>query len=138
MALANKLAKHIQLPQIILLYGELGAGKTTFVQSIAKSLGVKDPVTSPTFSIHNQYEFTNGVIDHFDLYRVQSDPIVTQQVFECMQNTKSLTIVEWADYLTLPQDDSLTITFRHSSVNKREIEFSAKGEKSQKLLSVLQ
>jgi len=57
--------------KILLLYGEMGTGKTTMVKSLVKALGSSDDVSSPTFSIVNEYEIENDVIYHFDLYRIK-------------------------------------------------------------------
>jgi len=73
---ANKLLEFAQEKNIFFLTGDIGAGKTTFVQSICKTLGSPDKVTSPTFSIVNEYSFSKndrsqGVIYHIDLYRLK-------------------------------------------------------------------
>ena len=68
--LATTLASYIEeYPVIIFLDGDLGAGKTTFTQFLAKSLGVKDVVTSPTFNIFKRYQGEKRVLNHFDLYQ---------------------------------------------------------------------
>jgi len=59
-------------PSVVLLTGDLGAGKTTLVQSLCKSLGASDRATSPTFSLVNEYSLDNGVIYHIDLYRLET------------------------------------------------------------------
>ncbi|MBI3255345.1 MAG: tRNA (adenosine(37)-N6)-threonylcarbamoyltransferase complex ATPase subunit type 1 TsaE [Candidatus Andersenbacteria bacterium] len=91
----------------LLLYGELGAGKTTFTQALAKSLGITQPVTSPTFTIAGEYEVTNHgsirTLCHVDLYRfegrqAQDDPLV-REILEHAQDSNRLTVIEWADKL---------------------------------------
>lgn len=60
-------------PGIFAFYGELGAGKTTFIQAICKELDVQDPVTSPTFSLINEYRTIHDtIVYHFDFYRIES------------------------------------------------------------------
>jgi tRNA threonylcarbamoyladenosine biosynthesis protein TsaE len=56
----------------LLFYGEMGVGKTTFIKEIAKKLGVTDTLSSPTFSIVNEYDIENDKIYHFDFYRMES------------------------------------------------------------------
>ena len=62
----------IKILKTILLRGELGSGKTTFVKSIFKNLGVNDNITSPTFSIVNEYNSSQNSFYHFDLYRIDN------------------------------------------------------------------
>jgi tRNA threonylcarbamoyladenosine biosynthesis protein TsaE len=57
---------------IFLFYGDMGAGKTTLIKSLCEALGVSDEVTSPTFSIVNEYAGTDGPVYHFDFYRLKT------------------------------------------------------------------
>lgn len=70
--LAKKFAKILVGGEVILLGGDLGAGKTTFTRFVLKSLGVKDEVTSPTFTIMREYKGKKFDIYHFDMYRMSS------------------------------------------------------------------
>ncbi len=82
---------------IWLLEGEMGAGKTTFVKEIVKELGTTATVTSPTFSIVNEYELSNQYIYHFDFYRLKNEAeaydIGVNEYFE----SGNLCLVEWPD-----------------------------------------
>ena len=69
---AKSIINEINDVNLVLFKGELGSGKTTLIKSILKNLGVKENITSPTFSIVNQYLISNGLINHFDLYRIKS------------------------------------------------------------------
>lgn len=71
-ALGAKLAGGLKGGDVVLVQGELGSGKTTFVRGAARALGVTDPVTSPTFSIGHRYRATNTTVSHLDLYRLAS------------------------------------------------------------------
>ena len=70
--LAQKFAKFIKTGICVCLYGDIGAGKTAFCREIAKSLGVKEQITSPSFVILNEYKTGIVPIYHFDLYRLEN------------------------------------------------------------------
>lgn len=59
--------------KIVLFYGDMGVGKTTLIKELAKKLGVKDGLSSPTFSIVNEHQMDNGLLYHFDFYRLQNE-----------------------------------------------------------------
>ncbi len=89
------------LPQlkynILLLNGDLGAGKTTFTKFLLARLGSSDEVSSPTYSIVNEYNTENGKVYHFDLYRMSSIEEVYDIGIEEYLYNGFLNIVEWAD-----------------------------------------
>ena len=100
MALASALAKHIQPGDIILLQGDLGAGKTNFVRGLCAGLGMTDlwEVDSPTYTVVNHYEVGSGV-DHLDLYRF-SDPHELEEIgFDDMLASPSIVVIEWPERL---------------------------------------
>lgn len=68
---AEKILAAAQDERIFILEGEMGAGKTTLIKAIARALGVKEIVTSPTFSIVNEYDADGKIIYHFDFYRIK-------------------------------------------------------------------
>lgn len=95
--LAKFLAKFLEEEDVILLDGDLGAGKTTFTQSLAKALGIEEVVNSPTFSIVNEYEFNKGVLYHFDLYRIEEAEELFDIGFEEYFLKEGIIIIEWAE-----------------------------------------
>lgn len=104
---AHDLTRELQGGQILLLRGELGAGKTTLVQGIAAALGVAADVTSPTFTIMGEYAATAHPtitrLVHLDLYRLnaeqaQQDALIDEVVINAAEPA-TLTIIEWADRL---------------------------------------
>ncbi len=94
-ALAKKIADTLQGGEVILLSGDLGAGKTTFTKGLAKALGVEDEVTSPTFTILNVYEDGRLKLNHLDMYRVESaDELAELGIEDCFDDD-SVTVIEW-------------------------------------------
>lgn len=89
------------LPQlkhnILLLKGNLGAGKTTFTQVLLKNLGSKDEVNSPTYSIVNEYNSPKGKVFHFDLYRLKNIEEVYDIGIEEYLDNSFLCIIEWPE-----------------------------------------
>lgn len=84
--------------KIILFYGEMGAGKTTLIKNIIKKLGSADEITSPTFSIVNEYQTLDGKpIFHFDFYRIQNDEEVAQLGLEEYFSSDGWIFIEWPE-----------------------------------------
>lgn len=136
--LAAKLAAAIKSPVLIELVGDLGGGKTAFVKALGKALGVEQTITSPTFNIHRSYKYPDGVLEHFDLYRLADDAIVLSELNDCIADTSAVVAVEWAEHFHGLQDqDHLTIEFRYLDENSRAMIFSANGSESNKLLGAL-
>lgn len=95
-ALASKFAEILEKGDILLFTGEIGTGKTTFIQALAKNLGVKELVTSPTFVIQTLRDSGRIPLSHVDLYRLNNDEEVENIGFEEYYDT-AITVVEWAD-----------------------------------------
>ena len=94
--LAKKLSKSLKGGETVLLYGDLGAGKTTFTQFFAKALGVKDVVTSPTFNIVKEYPLKDFSIYHFDLYRLKNkNELYELDIENSFEN--GISIIEWPE-----------------------------------------
>ena len=83
-------------PNIVLLDGPLGAGKTELAKGIIEGLGISELVTSPTFSIINQYSTGNIEVYHIDLYRIESDDLFNLGIEELLEQDDAVIIVEWA------------------------------------------
>lgn len=94
-ALAKQIASTLKGGDVILLSGDLGAGKTTFTKGLAKALGIDDEVTSPTFTILNVYEDGRLKLNHLDMYRVESaDELAELGIEDCFDDD-SVTVIEW-------------------------------------------
>lgn len=95
--LVRYILKNYSEKRIFLLTGNLGAGKTTFVQTFGKILGVKEHITSPTFSIIHEYHTDNDKIFHLDLYRIKDIAELQQIGFEDYLFSDKYCLIEWAD-----------------------------------------
>jgi len=105
---------------LITLAGELGAGKTSFTQGLARGLGIEEAVTSPTFVLEKIYELPEGVgrgfarLVHIDAYRLEGEKSLAPLGFdELMQDAKNLVVLEWPSLVAaqLPQADvSITLS----------------------------
>lgn len=109
---------------ILLLKGNLGAGKTTFTQFLLKNLGSEDEVNSPTYSIVNEYKSPKGKIYHFDLYRLKNiDEVYDIGIEEYLDNS-FLCIIEWPEVY---EDEFYGLEYHSMSINNtgesREITF---------------
>lgn len=104
---------------ILLLSGDVGAGKTTSVQMIAEMLGMKG-VQSPSFAIHLQYENSQGkTMDHVDLYRLKDeDDLESSGFWDLFSQQNSLIVIEWADRLAL---EYLPLNWQRISVNFQKV-----------------
>ncbi len=126
--LGREIGKLLRPGDLVLLYGDLGTGKTTFIKGIAQALNV-DPevyITSPTFSIVNIYE-GEYTIYHIDLYRLVGDEIEDLGIWEYLN--EGILLIEWADRISeIPKEDFLEIRFEILDQNKRKITVIGYGE----------
>ncbi len=131
-ALGAAIAAIIRTGDVVVLVGDLGAGKTAFVQGFACSLGVTAPVTSPTFTLANRY---NGqlVVNHLDVYRFDCpDEVCDLALPELLD--EGVTLVEWGDTISSalpPEHLSVTIRFGEGD-NERSFETRSHGESWQR------
>jgi len=102
-ALARRLAEGFAGTEVVLLTGELGAGKTVFAKGLAAGLGVAEPdrVASPSFTLVNIYRGRRGPVFHIDLYRLERDAEIADLGWEDMLG-QGVVVVEWAEKLTFP------------------------------------
>ena len=103
--------------------GKMGAGKTTFIKSICETMGVKETVNSPTFSIVNEYEAANGrIIYHFDCYRINKIQEALDLGAEEYLYSGNLCFIEWSENIAPILPDSLVnVDIEEQEDGKREI-----------------
>jgi len=122
-ALGAELAAGLSAGDVVLVHGELGAGKTTFVRGAARALGVSGPITSPTFSIGHRYPGTGVTVSHLDLYRLEGLRGEDPELLEDYLGAGRIAFVEWPEIGTgeLP-DARLRVTLAHAGADRRRIE----------------
>ena len=92
----KKTAESISVPCVIELLGDVGTGKTTFTRGLAEGLGIKEPVTSPSFTISKTYAFNGGELIHYDFYRLGDPGLMADDLNESINNNHAVVVVEWA------------------------------------------
>ena len=128
-AVGEKLAEGFTGGEVLLLYGDLGAGKTAFVGGVAKALGVTSRVTSPTFTILNSYTAGRLPLYHFDLYRINDPEELYELGWDDALSSGGVTAIEWVERAgeEIPRE-AITVTIRYKGENEREI--TIEGERS--------
>lgn len=107
---AKELLDYAGDKRVFLFYGEMGAGKTTLIKAICNELGVIENTSSPTFSIVNEYDSAQGVIYHFDFYRIREEIEAFDMGYEEYFYSGNYCFVEWPDKIaSLLPDDKQTI-----------------------------
>lgn len=126
-AVAGALAALVRAGDVILLSGDLGAGKTTFTQGFARALGVAEPVTSPTFTLMNEYRGRLRVL-HADVYRLDSlQEVIDLGIGELVEED-SVALVEWGEAAAPALPGHLTVTLEHGAGDEdRTITLSPSG-----------
>ena len=134
--IGSKLGELLTPKSVICLIGDLGAGKTTMTQSLARSLGVDDYITSPTFTIVNEYEGKMPLY-HFDVYRIGSSEEMYDIGFDEYIDGEGVCIIEWANLIEdiLP-DEYLYIEMNYKETG-REMILTPKGEKYEEIVKEL-
>lgn len=113
-------------PHIIELIGDVGAGKTTFTRGFAKGLGIKEPITSPSFTISKSYAAPNGkTLIHYDFYRLQDPGLMADDLADNLNNPDCIIIIEWGEEVAnlLPENHT-KITIIYNDDNTREVTIS--------------
>ena len=118
---AQLILKYADGHRVFAIYGEMGAGKTTLIQSICKQLGIKDTVTSPTFSLVNEYHFDGGErVYHFDFYRIKNIQEAYDIGYEEYFFSGNYCFIEWPEKIE-PLLDFPCYKIRINTENKKRI-----------------
>ena len=134
--LGERLGREVPPGTVVLLSGDLGAGKTCFAQGVARGLSVpqETPVTSPSYTLLNVH---HGRIPlyHFDLYRLSQVDDLTDLGYDDFAEGDGLTLVEWADRMTGALAASLSVHIERIGEEKRLVRVSAADERGETLLN---
>ena len=130
-AIASAVASLVRPRDIVVLAGDMGAGKTAFTVGFARALGVSedDHVSSPTFTLVHSYQSGKYPLLHADLYRLQTIGEVTDLGLREQADLGAVVLVEWGDVVGDVLGDVLTVRFLHDDVDDdaRDITFSVEG-----------
>ena len=112
---------------MLLLTGDLGAGKTTFTKALAAALGVSETVTSPTFTLVHEYQASKLVVCHADLYRLERTGELIDLGLDEARRSGAVLVVEWGDLAGDAFMDALVIAFAHDGEESRHVSVTARG-----------
>lgn len=136
--LGQKLGKLLEPADVVCLIGELGAGKTAFTRGLGQGWGTTARVTSPTFTLINEYARPNDgrILYHLDCYRLTNDDDVETIGLEDILAADGAVVIEWPQVASgwLP-DDRLSIEIEHVDEETRAFKFSGSGERSKWLVN---
>ena len=125
----RRFAKALLPGNVVAVYGDLGAGKTAFVRGVIHGMGKEVPVSSPTFSIVNEYYIPGGKIAHFDMYRIGSEEELYGTGFYDYLDGKNIILMEWSENVPFAVDeDAIRITIEKGEGDTRRIRIVSPGE----------
>lgn len=121
-ALGEKLARRLQGGEVIAFTGDLGAGKTAFTRGLARGLGITDRVTSPTFTIVNEYEGGRLPLFHFDMYRLSCSDELYDIGWEDYLARGGVCAVEWSEIVEdALESDTIRVDIKNQGGDSRSI-----------------
>ena len=124
---AATIAAELRPRDVLLLTGDLGAGKTTFTKALCAALGVVDTVTSPTFTLVHEYRGSKLVVCHADLYRLERTGELADLGLDDARRSGAVLVVEWGDLAGDEFTEALTLTFAHAGETERVVTVSSRG-----------
>lgn len=119
--IGEKLAETLPAGTILAYRGDLGAGKTAFTRGLARGLGANEPVTSPTYTIVNEYLSGRLPLFHFDMYRLRSADDLFDIGWEDYLDRNGICAVEWSENVAEAMEDAVFITIQKTGENSRRI-----------------
>ena len=125
--IAEVLAGELRPRDVVLLTGDLGAGKTTFTKAVCAALGVSEQVTSPTFNLVHEYKGRALTVCHADLYRLERTGELVDLGLDDARRAGAVSIVEWGDLAPREFPEALVLAFTHAGDDARRIEVSWRG-----------
>ncbi len=133
--IGEQIGKKLIAGDVLVLTGDLGAGKTTLTKGIAKSLGISQMIKSPTYTIVREYEGRLPLY-HLDVYRIGDDPDSID--LDDFLYGAGVTVIEWGKLLSPDLLDDYLEVFIERDIDGRQVRFDAHGTRSQELLEDLQ
>ena len=127
--LAKMFEEKLHGGEVVVLNGDLGAGKTTFTKGLCKALGITENVTSPTFTLMNIYKSGRLNLYHFDMYRIEDESEALELGLDEFFNSNGVCMIEWAENIrNMIPKNHITINITKLGENSREFEFLGMGE----------
>jgi tRNA threonylcarbamoyladenosine biosynthesis protein TsaE len=122
---AMRIGRRLRGGEVIELVSDLGGGKTAFVRGLAKGMGSKDQVRSPSFTLANQYGAGDLTLHHFDFYRLKRPGIMQSELAEVLEDPKAAVVIEWGGIVekVLPAK-RLTVHIKTTGETSRQFSFS--------------
>lgn len=124
-SIAEKIGQALRGGEVVELISDLGGGKTTFVRGLTRGFGSSDHVSSPTFTINQQYQSGNRTIHHFDFYRLADPGLMEHELRDVLADPSAVTVIEWSKVIkyALPRK-RLTVAIEYGSENTRTLRLS--------------
>lgn len=123
-SLAAKVAAILQPGDIVVLAGEVGTGKTSFVRAAARTLGVKERVTSPTYQLARSYEGRDVTVNHLDLYRLEGISSADALELDDYLDPQAVTFIEWAEPALEALESPTVVKLSHQTPATRRARLS--------------
>jgi tRNA threonylcarbamoyladenosine biosynthesis protein TsaE len=127
-SLGITLGQYLSANTVILLEGDLGAGKTTLVQGIGEGLGITEPIVSPTFTLINEYTTGRLPLYHLDLYRLEPQEVAglnLETYWEGVEVAPGIVAIEWADRMPYQPHSYLNLHLSHEDQGHRQVEITS-------------
>lgn len=119
---SQKLGSRLRGDELIELSGDIGSGKTTMTKAILLGAGSNDTVSSPSFTIKNEYRAAKFIVYHFDFYRLDDPGLIKNQLIEDIDKKNRVIIIEWSKIVSdVLSNDRVIINFQTLDINDRQL-----------------